>query len=121
MTELTTIARNYIAAWNETDATTRRALIARTFTEDAAYVDPMMAGDGHDGIEAMIAGVQAKFPGFRFALDGDVDGYGDKIRFSWALGPDGAPDMVKGTDFGVVSDGRLRRVTGFLDRVPAGM
>ncbi len=121
MTDLTAIAQNYIAAWNETDAAARRTLITRTFTEGTAYVDPMMSGDGHDGIEAMISGVQSKFPGFRFTLDGQVDGYGDKIRFSWMLGPEAAPDMVKGTDFGVVADGRLHRVTGFLDRVPAGM
>ena len=28
--------------------------------------------------------------------------------------------MIKGTDFAVVEDGRLRSVTGFLDKVPAG-
>jgi len=121
MTELKAIAENYIAAWNETDAAARRALIARTWTEAATYVDPMMQGEGHDGIDAMIAGVQSKFPGFRFTLDSKVDGYADHIRFSWACGPDGAPALVKGTDFGVVADGRLKVVTGFLDQVPPGM
>jgi hypothetical protein len=28
--------------------------------------------------------------------------------------------MIKGTDFAVIEDGRLRSVTGFLDKVPAG-
>lgn len=121
MTDLKAIAENYIAAWNETDPAARRALVARTWTAGATYVDPMMQGEGHDGIAAMIAGVQSKFPGFRFTLDSAVDGYADHIRFSWACGPDGAPDMVRGTDFGVVADGRLKAVTGFLDRVPPGL
>ncbi|MGQ3070722.1 MAG: nuclear transport factor 2 family protein [Ferrovibrionaceae bacterium] len=121
MTDLKTVAENYIAAWNEVDAAARRALVARTFTESCAYVDPLMQGQGHDGIEAMIAGVRARFPDFRFILDGAVDGYGDKIRFSWALGPAGIPDMIKGTDFGLVAEGRLQAVTGFLDKVPPGM
>ena len=38
------LADHYIAAWNETDADARRALIARTWAEDATYVDPVMAG-----------------------------------------------------------------------------
>lgn len=121
MTDLKAIAENYIAAWNETDVAARRALIARTFTEGTTYVDPLMQGEGHDGVDAMIAGVQSKFPGFRFTLDSKVDGYADHIRFSWACGPEEAPELVKGTDFGVVADGRLLAVTGFLDQVPPGM
>jgi hypothetical protein len=40
---------------------------------------------------------------------------------SWGLGPDGAADSpIKGTDFAVLSDGRIRSITGFLDQVPAG-
>lgn len=116
-----TIAARYIAAFNETDSTARRAMISRTFTEDAAYVDPLMSGDGADGIDAMIAGVQAQFPGFAFRLSGTVDGYADRLRFAWELCPPGADaPLVAGTDFAVLaSDGRLRMVTGFLDLMPS--
>lgn len=110
----------YIAIWNETDAGRRRALITRTWTEGASYLDPLMNSEGHDGIDAMIAGVQAKFPGFRFSLNGKVDAYRDRVRFCWALGPQDGPALVKGTDFAVVAGERLREVTGFLDQVPAG-
>jgi hypothetical protein len=41
-------------------------------------------------------------------------------RLSWALGPDAEADLIKGTDFIVTEDGRLKSVTGFLDKVPAG-
>lgn len=110
----------YIAAWNETDAGRRRDLIARTWTDDATYVDPLMRGEGAAGIDAMIAGVQAKFPGWRFARTGTVDAHGDRVRFTWEVGPEGAEAPVAGTDFAVLSpDGRLAAVTGFIDRMPA--
>ncbi|HKU94920.1 MAG TPA: nuclear transport factor 2 family protein [Vineibacter sp.] len=109
----------YIAIWNETDADRRRALIARTWTENASYLDPLMQSDGHTGIDTMIAGVQTKFPGHRFSLTGKVDAYQDRVRFSWALAPEGGPALVKGTDFAVIEEGRLQAVTGFLDQVPS--
>ena len=80
-----------------------------------------MRGDGRDGIEALIAGVQQRFPDFTFELIGQPDGYGDHIRFSWGLGPDGADSLIKGTDFAVLRDGRISSVTGFLDQVPTGV
>ena len=53
------------------DEVKRRALIEQAWTEDAAYVDPVMKGSGHAGIDAMIAAAQAQFPGFRFAALGE--------------------------------------------------
>lgn len=120
MTTHETLVERYIDAWNETDAERRKALIAKAFTEDAHYVDPLAAVDGHAGIDALIAGVQARFPDFRFRLAGKPDGYADKVRFTWELGPEGAEGVIVGSDFGVIAGERLRTVTGFLDRVPAG-
>lgn len=120
MIDATRIAQRYIATWNEADAAQRRELIARVFTEDATYVDPVMAGSGHDGIDAMIAAAQQQFPGFRFTLVGTAEAHNDRIRFSWSLGAAGAPPAARGTDFAVVAaDGRLRAVTGFLDSTAA--
>lgn len=110
------IASQYLAVWNERDAAARRALVARTFSLDADYLDPMMRGAGHDGIDAMIAGAQSHFPGHRFELDGTPDGHNDVVRFSWTLAaPDGKP-VANGTDVArVAADGRLASVTGFLN------
>ena len=112
-----TLVDRYIAAWNATDPAQRRTLVAQTWTESATYVDPLMQGTGHDGIEGLIAGVQAKFPGFRFARDGGVDVVQDTLRFRWTLGPDGQA-LVKGTDFVRIADGRMQAVTGFIDQMP---
>jgi hypothetical protein len=119
MTDAAKIADRYINVWNEKDPALRRALLVEGWSETATYVDPMMTGKGHEQIGAMIGAVQEKFPGFRFALDGRVDGHGDHIRFSWKLGPPGDSDMIKGTDFVLLEAGRLKSVTGFLDKVPA--
>ena len=119
MTDAQTIAIRYIDLWNERAPARRREILSQSWTTDARYVDPLMSGDGHDGVDALIAGVQQRFPDFKFKLIGEPNGFGDHVRFSWGLGPDGADAPIKGTDFAVLSDGRIRSITGFLDQVPA--
>lgn len=118
----TDIATRYLAAWNESDPQRRLALIGKAFTPDATYVDPMAEVAGHDGIDALIAGVQQHYPGARFRLHGQPQGHHDRVRFSWALTVDGvAGPVAHGTDVAVVADGeRLRSVTGFLDDAAPG-
>ena len=118
MTDIQTIAYRYITLWNERAANRRREMLETNWTRDAKYVDPLMSGDGHDGVDALIAGVQQRFPDFRFKLIGEPNGYGDHVRFSWGLGPDGADSPIKGTDFAVLADGRIRSITGFSIRCP---
>lgn len=119
MTDLTAIAQNYFAAWNEADAGRRDGLLDAAFTKDVSYRDPIMQGDGHAGLTALIGGVQQRFPGFRFSLRGTPDGFGEFIRFSWNLGPEGVDSVIEGTDIGLIENGRLKTITGFLDKVPA--
>ena len=113
----TELIDRYIAVWNETDGARRRALIARTWTEDARYLDPLLEGSGHAGIDAMVQALQERYPGNRFARTSDVDAHHDRVRFAWTLGPAGGPPLAQGIDFGVVTDGKLlAAVTGFLDQ-----
>ena len=118
-TDLTQLVDAYIAMWNETHAGRRRALIARTWVEGASYLDPVMQGEGRSGIDAMVAGVQQRFPGHRFRRTSEVDAHHDRLRFCWELAPEGGAALVKGTDVGVISDGKLTAITGFFDQVPA--
>src|SRR6478736_5540906 len=82
MNTLTDLIDRYIATWNEADGERRRALIAGTWTDDASYLDPMLQGEGRDGIDAMIAAVQERFPGHRFRRTGEVESHHDRVRFS---------------------------------------
>jgi hypothetical protein len=117
MTDITTVIDNYIAAWNEPDAGRRRAIVGETFADDATYLDPLMSGEGHEGIAAMIGGAQQQFPGHRFELAMGPDAHNDRVRFAWSLvGADGGAPVAGGVDFATVADdGRLRAVTGFLE------
>lgn len=118
--DFTAVAERYIATWNETDPAARRALIEAAYTPDAIYVDPMGRADGHDGIDATVAAVQAQFPGLVFTLGGPVDGHHRLARFQWHLGAEDAEPLVIGFDVVVFAeDGRINEVAGFLDKVPA--
>ncbi len=113
------IAHRYIALWNETDAARRHRLLAADWTADARYVDPLTSAIGAEQIDALVNAVQQRYPGFRFHLKGHADAHGEHLRFSWTLGPSGAEDLIEGTDFAEVENGKLRSVTGFLDKVPS--
>jgi hypothetical protein len=118
MSNFTDLVDRYIAIWNETDDKRRRDLIARTWTEDSTYLDPMVRGEGRGGIDAMIRGVQAQFPGLLFRRTSDVDAHNDRVRFAWELGPESGAALAGGVDFGVIVGDRLQTITGFLDFAP---
>ena len=105
---------HYIAMWNETDAQRRRRLIAEIWADGATYLDPVLSGEGRDGIDAMVNAVHEKYPGHRFKRTSDVNAHHDRAQFAWELGPDGGLVLVKGVDFAVLSaEGCLKNVTGF--------
>jgi hypothetical protein len=120
MKNIIALIDRYIAMWNETDAKSRRDLIARTWNENASYLDPLMRGEGHAGIDAMVHGVQERFPGHRFRRTSEVDAHHDRARFSWELAADGGGVLVSGVDFATLAGDRLQAITGFLDQAPAG-
>ena len=121
MTDVNLVAKSYIDLWNERAPQRRREMLASNWTSDARYVDPLMAGDGHDGVDALIAGVQQTLSGFQLQADRRAQ----RLRRSRRASPGGsaprAPTApIKGTDFAVLKDGRIRSITGFLDQVPPG-
>lgn len=120
MSEAKRIAENYLAAWNEPDDAARAARIAWEWSSSARFTDPMMEGAGLQEIAALIGGVRAKFPGLGFALEGEPDGYGRFVRFSWSAAPEGGAVLARGTDVVRLDDeGRIAEVIGFLDAAPA--
>ena len=74
-------------------------------------------------IDAMLAGTQDQFPGYRVSLASGIEVNNNFIRFSWAAGgtPE-APLYLGGTDFVTLGrDGRFKTVAGFIDAAPAPM
>jgi hypothetical protein len=120
MSDIQYLVERYIAVWNETDAAARRQQIDEVFAADARYTDPLADVTGPDALDAVIAAVQAQFPGFVFTL-GPVDAHHHIARFTWELGPAGGESLVVGFDVAVTGDdGLVHSVLGFLDKVPAG-
>lgn len=111
---------SYIACWNQTDPEIRAKAVAELWTEDATYTDPLADVTGHTGIAAVIEGAQGMFPGLVFT-PGEVDDAHHHIaRFTWHLGPEGGEPVAVGFDVvELAPDGRIRKVLGFLDKVPA--
>jgi hypothetical protein len=120
MSDVTTVVDRYFAVWNEADPARRQDLIARTWSDDASYRDPLLSADGPEGIDTMVGAVHEQLPGHRFRLAGAIDSHHDRVRFAWELvGPQDDAPVYAGVDFGVIApDGRLQAITGFLDRVP---
>lgn len=113
------IAANYIATWNETNAQARTGLIARYWSDWPRYVDPLMSASGIEELSGIIGAVQDRFPDFRFRLINLPDGHSDYVRFAWSLGPEGAESVIEGSDMVETRNGRIDRVVGFLDKIPA--
>ena len=110
----------YVATWNETDAARRQARIAQAWADSGRYRDPLMGSTGHGEIDAMLAAVQARVPGFVLKRTSKVDCHNDAVRFTWSLGPASGPSVVEGVDFGTLTpEGKLATIVGFIDKMPS--
>ena len=114
MSDATTVVNAYLEMWNETDPAGRSATIERAWTPRGRYLDPMLEADGYAALDAMVTGVQEKFPRHKFRPTSKVDQHHDQVRFAWELfAPDGSVTLT-GIDVGVLgADGRLESITGF--------
>jgi hypothetical protein len=64
-----TVAHRYIDLWNERASERRREILSQNWADDAKYVDPLMSGDGREGVDALIAGSAAALSGFQISAD----------------------------------------------------
>ncbi|KQC38421.1 MULTISPECIES: nuclear transport factor 2 family protein [unclassified Frankia] len=119
----TEAVERYFAAWNATEPDRIAAAVSAAWTPDGGYTDPTAEVVGRDRIAELIAGVHRQFPGFTFRPVGTADGHHDVVRFGWELvSPADGSAPVAGFDvLTLAEDGRIRAVSGFLDRVPAGV
>jgi SnoaL-like domain len=119
MSNIEAVVENYVASWNETHPARRQSSLAASCAANASYRDPVMVSDGQAGLDAMLAGVQAKFPGFVLKRISKVDSHNGAVRFAWSLGPVSGPSVVEGVDFATLSaDGKLANIVGFIDKAP---
>lgn len=68
----------------------------------------------------MIEAAQGMFPGLVFSPGEVYDAHHHIARFTWHLGPEGGEPVAVGFDVAeLAEDGRIRKVLGFLDKVPS--
>ena len=121
MTDANTIASRYIDLWNERTPDRRRAILSRELGQRRPICRPPDERRRPRRRRRARRRRAAALSGFPLsACSAKPNGFGDHVRFSWGLGPDGADSPIKGTDFAVLSDGRIKSITGFLDQVPHG-
>src|SRR5262245_65009811 len=82
----------YFQMLNESDASTRAALIRRVWAENGAFASPVGDARGHAAIDAQVAGFQSVNPGVVVRRTSPVDILHECfVRFSFeALGAGGA-------------------------------
>ncbi|KAA1419863.1 nuclear transport factor 2 family protein [Mumia zhuanghuii] len=118
-TSYDTLLSDYLAFWNETDADLRATIAERTFAPGVTYVDPQAEVSGREALSELVGAVHQQLPGARFSPGDLVDGHHDVLRFTWNLGPEGAPDTIVGADVALLTpEGRMSHIVGFIDRAP---
>ena len=113
MNTISTIVENYFKMWNELDVENRNDIIQNLWTEEAVSVDPMAAATGHAEISAMVAGVQASYPGHRFNLAGDITEHHDRLHFRWEMKDAEENVQLAGLDSVRLEGNRFADLAGF--------
>jgi len=109
----------YMAAWNEVDDTTRRALLAQCWSEEGVYLDPNVSLAGRDALATKIGEVMASRPRARLEFMSGIDIHHNMVRFLWRLVRADGTSGDTSIDFGEVGpDGRLVRIVGFFGAPP---
>jgi uncharacterized protein YndB with AHSA1/START domain len=110
----------FFAAWNEGDATRRRALLDEALAPDVSFRDRHGCVSGLDDLDAYLAGVQAFFPGVRLERGGPVSHCQGTALAPWRLCGPGGEERGHGHNvFELAPGGRIAAVTGLWAPQPA--
>ena len=123
--ELTPEARSlravdgYAKAWDETNATTRAALLAQVWAKDGQYRDPSITLKGADALSIHMGEFHQAYPKAQLIPTSKVDCYGPVFRATWHLEFGNGTPALDGYDFGECdNDGRIIRITSFFGLLP---
>lgn len=110
------LIRQHIAAWNNTDETSRKAAIATLYHAEAKLADPEGKYKGHEELNTAIAAFQAKFPGAIITLHDKIDIHHNGAYYTWELGVPDNPPLATGTDFVLLKDDLIKTLYVFIDK-----
>ncbi len=110
----------YFEAWNEPDASQRRALLERCVNAEAELLDPTGRFRGLDGVRDRIGAFHQSAPGARVVKSTGNDQHNGFVRYGWNIvDPQGAT-VLEGIDVAELDgDGSLLRVVMFFGPLPS--
>lgn len=110
---------SYLAAYGESDKTTRSEVVRGIWAEDGQLVDPPLTAQGHTQIIDQADALLSQFPGHRFMRSSGIDTHHGWSRYGWQLLDTAGQVALEGCDFAQVDDnGKLTQVVGFFGPLP---
>jgi len=104
----------YLAAWAETDAASRDALLRESFAEGGRFVDAHADVTGRAALDTHIAACQRMFPGVRMVRDGTVMQSQDALLVRWRALTASGEQAAAGINFmQLAPGGEIETVRGF--------
>lgn len=111
----TLLRRNLREVFNEQNGQRRRAALKELYAEDAIFSDHFGQNVGHAAIDAAVAKLHERLPGFVLKERGKPEALENAGRIRWQFGPASEPEEILGVDFIVVKDGKIGAIYVFLD------
>ncbi|HZY97250.1 MAG TPA: nuclear transport factor 2 family protein [Candidatus Cybelea sp.] len=114
----TLLQRNLREVFNEQNGERRRAALKELYAEDAVFSDHSGRNIGHAAIDAAVAKLHERLPGFVLKERGEPQALEGAGRIPWQFGPANEPGKILGMDFITVKDGKIGAIYVFLDTEP---
>lgn len=109
----------YMTSLYETDNARRRELIERVWEEDGVFVSPFGEARGHAEIDTKLQQVLEQFLDVKVYRTTPIEVVQNNyVRFGFEATHKGGEVLIRGTDFGVLVDGKLHQIVGFSDTKP---
>ena len=113
MSNINSVVKQYMAVWNEPNATVRRQRIRDLWTENGSTCHRLLDARGYDAIEARVQDAHEKWVrdgGYVFRARPNVVGHHNVVKFNWEMVPATGGDIAAvGFDFFILTDdGRIQ-------------
>jgi SnoaL-like domain len=120
MTDISTLFKRYETAWNERNATQRRALLDQCWAQSGVYTDPTAQTHSRHALCDHLGAFLDGNPGHALRVVSGVDEHHGQVRFEWQVLDAGGAVAIAGMSHGHVGDdGLIVRMTGFFGPFPS--
>lgn len=109
------VIEQHFATWSERDEQIRTANITKVYAPDVVITDPHFVANGTGELNTLIAGLQSRFPDYRFRLRKPIEHHHNVARLYWQLGSEAKPDTETGMDVITIENGRIKTLIVFID------